>query len=57
MQQHDTLVQDAAAQIETIRRDRQALVIQIQTSHETIERSKALIKRIDELLAKVGEKP
>jgi hypothetical protein len=44
-------------QIEGILRDRIALVAQIKQSHEVIERSMRLLKRIDETLATAEEKP
>jgi hypothetical protein len=51
------LVNSAKAQIAAIRRDRASLIEQIRQSQETIERSRALLRRIDEILAKAGEKP
>jgi len=44
-------------QIDALRRDRAVLVEKIKESQETIERSQALLKRMDEILAKAGEKP
>jgi len=41
----------------TIRRERELLVDQIRKSEETIEQSKQLIKKLDELLARSGLKP
>jgi len=41
-------------EIETMRRERDALALRIRQSQETIERSKALLKRLDEMLAACG---
>lgn len=46
--------------VEAIRRERAALIEQIRLSQETIARfarSQELIMRLDELLAKAGQKP
>jgi hypothetical protein len=50
------LLRTSQEQIAAIRRDRELLLEQIRESQETIERSKALVKRIDDLLTKIGEK-
>jgi hypothetical protein len=48
---------DAEREIfDSIRRERAALVEQIRSSEKTIESSKELIRRMDELLAKAGQK-
>ena len=52
-----TTIRSTMAQIAEIRRDRALLREQIKTSQETIERSRALLKRIDDLLANIEEKP
>jgi hypothetical protein len=44
-------------QIDALRRDRAVLVEKIKESQETIKRSQALLKRMDDILAKAGEKP
>jgi hypothetical protein len=44
-------------QIDALRRDRAMLVEKIKESQETIERLQALLKRIDEIFAKAGERP
>jgi hypothetical protein len=44
-------------QLDEIRRERARLIEQIRASQRTIERSQELIKRIDEMLAKAGERP
>jgi hypothetical protein len=54
---NEHLIRASNAQIAAIRRDRESLIEQIKLSQETIERSHALLKRIDEILAKAGEKP
>jgi hypothetical protein len=41
------------AEIEAVREEREALVRQIRKSEETIERSRALLKRLDAVLAKI----
>ena len=38
-------------EIETMRRERDALALRIAESQETIERSKELLKRLDQMLA------
>ena len=43
--------------IEALMRNRSAFVEQIKRSEETIARSRELLKRIDALLKKTGEKP
>jgi hypothetical protein len=53
---NEHLIRASNAQIAAIRRDRESLIEQIKLSQETIERSHALLKRIDEILAKAGEK-
>ena len=44
------------AELDAIRVGRHELVLQIRQSRDTIERSQELLRRIDELLAKTGEK-
>jgi hypothetical protein len=51
------LLESARAQIAAIKRDRVALLDQIRQSQETIARSQALLRRIDEILARAGPKP
>jgi hypothetical protein len=51
------LLRTSQEQIAAIRRDREQLLAQIRESQETIARSQALVKRIDDLLTKIGEKP
>jgi hypothetical protein len=46
-----------ALQIDALRRDRAILIEKIKEIQETIERSQALLKRIDEIFAKAGAKP
>jgi hypothetical protein len=41
-------------EIETMRRERDALALRIAESQETIERSKELLKRLDQMLAAYG---
>lgn len=41
-------------EIDTMRRERDALALRIAESQETIERSKDLLKRLDQLLAAYG---
>jgi hypothetical protein len=41
-------------EVEDMRRERDALALRIRQSQETIERSKALLKRLDEILAAYG---
>ena len=41
-------------EIETIRQERDALALRIAESQETIERSKELLKRLDQMLAAYG---
>ena len=41
-------------QLETLRRERDALALRIRQSQETIERSKELLERLDEMLAAYG---
>lgn len=48
----DKLVLDSRAQIAAIKRNRATLLDQIRESQETIQRSRELLRRIDELLAK-----
>ena len=50
-------VRASQEQIAAIRRDRELLLEQIRESQETIARSQALVKRIDDLLTKFREKP
>ncbi len=38
-------------EVETMRRERDALALRIRQSQETIERSKELLRRLDEMLA------
>ena len=49
---NDKLVLDSRAQIAAIKRNRATLLDQIRESQETIQRSRELLRRIDELLAK-----
>jgi hypothetical protein len=41
-------------EIESMRRERDALTLRIAESQDTIERSKELLKRLDQLLAAYG---
>jgi hypothetical protein len=41
-------------EIETMRRERDALALRIAESQETIERSKELLRRFDQILAAYG---
>jgi hypothetical protein len=41
-------------QIETMRRERDALALRIAESQDTIERSKELLERLDQMLAAYG---
>jgi hypothetical protein len=41
-------------EIETMRRERETLALRIAESQETIERSKELLKRLDQMLAAYG---
>jgi hypothetical protein len=41
----------SAQDIDAMRRERDALALRIQQSQETVERSKDLLRRLDELLA------
>ncbi len=41
-------------EVETMRRERDALALKIRQSQETIERSKELLRRLDEMLAAYG---
>ena len=41
-------------EIETVRLERDALALRIAESQETIERSKELLKRLDQILAAYG---
>jgi hypothetical protein len=41
-------------EIESMRRERDALALRIAESQDTIERSKELLKRLDQLLAAYG---
>ncbi len=41
-------------EIETMRRERDALALRIAESQETIERSKELLRRLDQMLAAYG---
>ena len=43
-------------QLDELKRERAELIEQLRKSQQTIERSHALLKRIDELLAKAGQK-
>jgi hypothetical protein len=47
----------AKARLEAIRQDRIQLIEQIRQSQDTIARSLELIRRIDTVLRKAGEKP
>ena len=49
--------QSDKARLDAIRTQREFLIDQIRQSERTIERSRELIKRLDELLAKDGLKP
>jgi hypothetical protein len=51
------LLDRAHAQVEAVRRERAELQKQIRQSQKTTARSKALIARLDELLAKFDPKP
>jgi hypothetical protein len=42
-------------EIDTIRRERDALALRIRQSQETIERSQDLLRRLDQILAACGE--
>jgi uncharacterized membrane protein YccC len=53
----DPILASAKRQVETVRRDREALIQQIRQSQETIARSQALLARLDELLARLDPKP
>jgi len=53
----DALIEGSAAQIEAMCRDRQTLRDLIQKSQDTIQHSKALLKRLDDILGKAGAKP
>ena len=44
-------------ELDALRREREKLEFQIRQSRKTIERSLELLRRLDELLAKAGEKP
>jgi hypothetical protein len=41
-------------EIESVRRERDALALRIAESQDTIERSKELLKRLDQILAACG---
>ncbi len=41
-------------EIETMRRERDVLALRIRQSQETIERSKELLRRLDQMLAACG---
>ncbi len=41
-------------EVETMRRERDALALRIAESQETIERSKELLRRLDQMLAAYG---
>ena len=45
----------ARQEIETIRRERDALALRIRQSQETIEKSQELLRRLDQILAAYGE--
>jgi hypothetical protein len=49
--------QSEKARLQSIRNERERLIEQILQSERTIEHSRALLKRIDELLAKAELKP
>jgi hypothetical protein len=44
------------ARLEALKRDREYLVEQIRQSEQTIERSRQLLKQLDELLARGADK-
>jgi hypothetical protein len=44
----------SAHEIESVRRERDALALRIAESEQTIERSKELLKRLDQILAAYG---
>jgi hypothetical protein len=50
----NALIEGSAAPIEAMCRDHQALCDLIRKSQETIEHSKALLKRLDKVLGKAG---
>jgi FtsZ-binding cell division protein ZapB len=50
-------IKDHKGQLDALRRERAQLIAQIRASQETIERSQALLKRIDEILARAGQTP
>jgi hypothetical protein len=52
-----TIALSAKLQIAAIRRDRTLLLEQIRQSQETIARSQELLRRVDAILARAGEKP
>jgi septal ring factor EnvC (AmiA/AmiB activator) len=49
----DPQLWSAKAQIEAVRQERDTLARQIRQSEETIARSRALIERLDAILAKI----
>jgi hypothetical protein len=49
----DPTLRSARAQIEAVRQERDTLARQIRQSEETIARSRALIERLDAILAKI----
>jgi vacuolar-type H+-ATPase subunit I/STV1 len=53
----DDLARSAKEEIEAVRRNRERLAQQIRKSQETIARSQELLRRIDDMLAKAGQKP
>jgi hypothetical protein len=52
----DPQLWSAKAQIEAVRQDRDTLARQIRQSEETIARSRALIERLDAILAEIQPK-
>jgi hypothetical protein len=49
-------VESEQARLQSIRNERERLIEQIRQSERTIEHSRELLKRLDELLAKAGQK-
>ena len=44
----------SAQEVESVRRERDALALRIAESEQTIERSRELLKRLDQILAAYG---
>jgi hypothetical protein len=53
----DDLARSAKEEIEAVRQDRDRLPRQMRKSPETIARPQELLRRIDDMLAKAGQKP